>query len=167
MKKWTNFEEQKGTRYIRGNFYFDIIVFSCLSSTKSYLRFLLICFTQEIKGFYQSSLGNEIDFIGIMNVSTRYLGYKLKFKKTETQICKWKSNDYNDINIFLSTENTCTFLLVKEKTWKSIFNTHSKLPQNRTEKQIMPFNTTVNWLFNYLWRYLVIGCFDWKIGVSQ
>ena len=65
----------------------------------------------------------------------------------------------------MSLENPCTFLLVKEKTWKRIFNTNSELSQNRTEKQIMPLKTTVNWLFNYIWRYLVISCFDWKIGV--
>ena len=37
----------------------------------------------------------------------------------------------------------------------------------RTEKQIMLFKTTVNCLFNDIWCYLVIGCFDWKIGVFQ
>ena len=73
LKKCTNFEEQKGTRYIRGNVYFGIIVFSCLSSTKPCLRFLLICFAREIKGFYQSSLGNEVDFRDIMNVSLNIL----------------------------------------------------------------------------------------------
>ena len=41
-----------------------------------------------------------------------------------------------------------TFLLVKEKTRKCIFNNISELLQNRTEKQIMSFKTTVNWLFN-------------------
>ena len=29
----------------------------------------------------------------------------------------------------------------------------------------MPFKTTVNWLFNDIWCHLVIGCFNWKIGV--
>ena len=62
------FEEQKGTRYMRGNVYFGIIVFSCLSSTKPCLRFLLIFFDREIKGFYQSFLGNEVYFTDIMNV---------------------------------------------------------------------------------------------------
>ena len=51
------------------------------------------------------------------------------------------------ISIFLSLENPCTFLLVKEKTWQHIFNTNNPLSQNHTEKQIMPFKTTVNWLF--------------------
>ena len=72
MKKCTSFEEQKGTIYIQGNVYFDII-FSCLSPTKLCLRFLLNCFLWEIKGFYQSSLGNEIDFRDIMNVSPNTL----------------------------------------------------------------------------------------------
>ena len=55
LKKCSNFEEQKGTRYIRGNVYIGIILFSCLLSTKICLRFLLNCFVREIKGFYQSS----------------------------------------------------------------------------------------------------------------
>ena len=31
----------------------------------------------------------------------------------------------------------------------------------------MSFKTAVNWLFNDIWCYLVIGCLDWKIGVFQ
>ena len=31
---------------------------------------------------------------------------------------------------------------------KRAFNTNSKLSQNRTEKQIMQFKATVNWLFS-------------------
>ena len=38
------FEDQKGTRHIRGNVYSGIIVFSCISSTKPYFKFLLIYF---------------------------------------------------------------------------------------------------------------------------
>ena len=49
------------------NVYFGIIVFSCL-------RFLLICFAWEIKGFYQSCLGNDLDFTDIMNSFLKYLG---------------------------------------------------------------------------------------------
>ena len=69
--------------------------------------------------------------------------------------------------IFRSLKNACTFLLVKEKTWKPIFNTNSELSQNRTEKQIIPCKITVHWLFNDTWCYLFIACFDWKIGVFQ
>ena len=77
MKKCTSFEEQKGTRYIREN----IIVFSYLSATKLCLRFLLNCFVREIKGFYKSSLGNEVDFGDIMNVSPNILAKNQNFKK--------------------------------------------------------------------------------------
>ena len=73
LKKCTNFEGQKCTRYIRGNFYIGIIVFSCLSSTKPCLTFLLNFFARKIKGFYKSSIGNEVDFRNIMNVSLNIL----------------------------------------------------------------------------------------------
>ena len=105
---WRNalaLKSKKGTRYIRGNIYFDIIVFSCLSSTKSCLRFLWICFTREIKGFYQSSLGNKVDFREIMNVSPNILAKNWNFRKLRdsfaderalittalTSSCHWKS----------------------------------------------------------------------------
>ena len=52
------------------------------------------------------------------------------------------------MNIFMSLENPCTFLLTKEKTLKRSFNTNSEFSQNRTEKKMMPFKTTVNLLFN-------------------
>ena len=81
-----------------------------------------------------------------------------------SQFFRWKSNNYNNIVIFLSLKNSCTFLLVKEKTWKSIFNTNSELSQNRTEKQIMPIKTTVNWLLNYIWCYFVIDCLIEKLA---
>ena len=68
LKKCTNFEEQKDTRYIWSNVYI-CIAFSCLWSTKRCLKFPLNCFVREIKGFCQSSLGNEVDFRDIMNVS--------------------------------------------------------------------------------------------------
>ena len=59
----------------------------------------------------------------------------------------------------MSPENPGTILLVKEKTWKQIFHTNSELSQNCTEKQILSFKTTVNWIFNDIWCYLVMGCF--------
>ena len=80
LKKCTNFEEQKGLRYIPGNSYFGII-FSCLLSTKPYFRFLLICFAWEIKGFYQSSFENEVDFTYIMNVAPYILAKNKNLKK--------------------------------------------------------------------------------------
>ena len=81
LKKCTRFEEQKGARYIWGNVYFGIIIFSCPASTKPCPRFLLSCLVLEIKGFYQSSLGNEVDFMDIMNVSPNIFAKNENFKK--------------------------------------------------------------------------------------
>ena len=67
----------------------------------------------------------------------------------------------------MSLENPCTFWLVKEKTWKRIFNTNRELSQHRAKKQIMSAKTTINWLFNDLCCYLFIACFDWKTDVFQ
>ena len=54
LKKCTTFEEQKGTN-------------PCVRS-------LLICFSfREIKGFYQSSLGNKVDFTDRMKISSNIL----------------------------------------------------------------------------------------------
>ena len=93
---------------------------------------------------------------------------KIKFQKTETRFCRWKSTANNDINIFLSLENRCTFLLAEEETWKRIFNTNSELSQqNCTGKQIAPSKTTINCLFHCILCYLFVACFHWKIGVSQ
>ena len=80
LKKCTIFEKQKGTRYIRRNVYFSIIVFSCFSSTKSYLRFLLACFAREIKSFCQRSLRNKVNIRKIMNVSPNILVKNWNFK---------------------------------------------------------------------------------------
>ena len=52
LKKCTSFEEQKIASYIRRNVYIGIIIFSCISSTKPCLRFLLNCFVQELKGCF-------------------------------------------------------------------------------------------------------------------
>ena len=124
-------------------------------SRKPSLGFLLNCFVQEIKGFYQSSLGNEVDFRDIVNVFPNILTKNLNFKKLR--------HDFADERAVITTTlisschwKTPNFLLVKE---------NSELSQIRTEKQIIPFKTTVNELFNDI--YLAIGCFDWKIGVFQ
>ena len=79
----------------------------------------------------------------------KYFGEKLKFQKTETRFCRWKSTD--NINILVSLGNSCAFVLAKEKR---IFNTSSELSRNRTEKQIMATKTAINWLFNDLLCYL-------------
>ena len=130
----TSFEEQKGARYIWRNVYFGITVFSCLSSKNLCLRFLLICFAREIKGFYQSSLENEVNFKGIMNVPPNILTKNWNFKKlrhgfvderaliitTLTSSCPWKT--------------LVPYCLRKKRPGKNcICNTNSELSQNRAE----------------------------------
>ena len=162
LKTCTTFEEQKGTKYIRGNVYFGIIVFSCLSSTKPCLRFLLICFDREIKGFYQSSLGNEFDFTDIMNVSPNILAKNQNFKKLRHGFVNKRTMSTMTLTSSCHWKNLVPFWLRKKNPSKN-----SELSQNRTEKQIMLFKTTLNWLFNDTWCYLVIGIFYWKIGIFQ
>ena len=134
LKKSTSFEEQKGARYIRENVYSGIIVFSCLSSTKPCLTFLFNLFCSRDKRLLLEFLRKWGWFHGHDKRFPKYHGQKVKFQKTETQFSRWKSTDNIDIDIFLSLENPWTFLLSKEKTCKSIFNTNSELPQNLTEK---------------------------------
>ena len=159
-KKCTNFEEQKGTRYNQENVYICIIVFSCLSSTKSYLRFLLNCFVWEIKGFCQSSFGNEVDFRDIMDASLNISAKNWNFKKLRHYFV-------NERAMIKTKLMSCTFLLAKEKTWKRTFNINDKLSQKCTEKEIMPFKTTVNWLFKS-YVMLFTYCLFWmKTGAFQ
>ena len=81
-------------------------------------------------------------FLGYNERFHKYLGEKLKFQKPETRFCRCKSTDNNDINIFISLENPCTFLLAKEKTWTRIFNTNTELSQNRTENKFVLQNNS-------------------------
>ena len=160
LKKCTSFEEQKSTRYIWKNLYLPL---SFVYKTVTQISFKLFC--SGDKKILSEFLRKWGWFQGYNECFPKYLGEK--FQKTETRSCRGKSTDNNNINIFLSLENPCTFLLAKEKTWKRIVNSNSELSQNRTEKQIMPFKRTVNWLFSDIWCYLVMGCFDWKIGFYQ
>ena len=118
LKKCTIFEVQKGTRYIRGKIYFGITVFSCLSSANSFLRFRLICFDRAKKGFYESSLGNEVDFTDIMNVSPNILAKNQNFKKLK--------------HGFVDKRTMITTTLTSSCHWKTLvpFSLQPKIPEN-------------------------------------
>ena len=80
-----------------------------------------------------------------MNVSLNILAKNQNFKKLR--------HGFVDKRVLIKTTliSSChwkTLLLAKEKIRKRIFNTNSELLQNRTEKQIIPLKTTVNWLFS-------------------
>ena len=105
---------------------------SFVYKTVSQISFKLFFFP-EIKGFYLSSLGYEVDFRDIWTFPL-ISWLKIKLSKTEKCFCRWKGTDNNEINIFLSLENPCTFLFAKEKTWKRIFNTNSELSHKIVQK---------------------------------
>ena len=121
MKKCTSFEEQKGTRYIREKLYFGIITFSCHSSTKVCLKFLLNCSVREIKDFYQSSLRNEVDFRDIMNVSPKILAKNQNFKKLR--------------HAFVEEKTLITTMLISSSHWKSLVP--FSLPSKRFENAFL------------------------------
>ena len=110
MKIWRNALALKSkvySGYNRENIYLGIIVFSCLSSTKPCLRFLLICFAWEKKGFYQSSLGNEVvAFKDIMDVSRNILAKTQNFKKLR--------------HSFVDKRALITMTLISSCHWKSL-----------------------------------------------
>ena len=76
----------------------------CLESPVS--DFFLIRFAREIKGFLTEFLRKWVRF---HKHNERFLN--IFSKKPETWFFRWKSNDCNNINIFLSLENPCGFLL--------------------------------------------------------
>ena len=118
MKKCNNFEEKKGTSYIWEKVYFGIIIFSCLSSAKPCLRFLLNCFVREVKVFLQSSLGNEVDFRDTMNFSPNTLAKNENFKKMR--------------HGFINERVLITTTLISSCHWKTLvtFCLRKKIPEN-------------------------------------
>ena len=67
-------------------------------------------------------------------------------------LCRWKSNDYNNINYFLSLGNPCTFLLAKEKTQKRTFHIIARLYKKKTNYAIQNNSK----LAINMWCYLLI-----------
>ena len=134
LKKCTNFEEQKGTRYIWGNVYIGINVFSCLSSIKPCLRSFLNCFVWEIKGFYQSYYGNEVDFRDIMNVSPNIFAKKSKFKKLRHNFVDERAMINTTLMSSCHWETLALFCLGKrrpENAFLTLTENYHKLAQKR------------------------------------
>ena len=114
-KIWINalaLKSKKVQGIFRENLYFGTVIFSCLSSTKR----VSVFFSSDLfrdRRFLPGFLRKWCWFQGHNEHFFKYLGETLKFQKTEKQFCRWKSTDKNNINIFLSLENPCTFLLAK------------------------------------------------------
>ena len=96
---------------------FSKLVFSCLLPTKFCLGFLLNCFAWEIKGFYQSSLGNQADFRDIMNVSPNILA--------RNQNCKKRARGFQKSALITTTS-------ISSYQWKTLvhFCLWKKIPEN-------------------------------------
>ena len=157
-KIWRNsFEEQKGTMYIWENLYFGIIIFSCHPSTKPCLRFMLNCFAQEIKGFHQSSLGNEVNYRDIMNVSPNILAKNYNFKKLR--------HGFVDERALITTTS------ISSCHWKTLalFCLQNKTLENAFLTLIVNYREIEqkNKFCHDIWCYFVIDCFDWKNGTFQ
>ena len=134
--------------YIRGNVYFDIIAFNCLSSAKPCLRFLLICFAREIKDIYQSFLGNEVYFRDTMNVSPNIFPKNQDSKKLRHGFIHKKQ--WLQRHWYLPViGKSFYFLLEKEKTWKRIFNINSELWHCMKITYV-----SVSWKCHIFWTFL-------------
>ena len=147
MKKCTSFEEQKDTSHIREKVYFGNISFSCHSSTKSFLRLFLNCFVLEVK-FCQSSLGNEVDFSDIMNVSQNILAKNYNLKKLKHDSVDERALITTTLISSFHWKTLVTFCLRKkrrENVFLTLIVNYRKIAQ---KIQIMLFKTTVNCLFN-------------------
>ena len=99
-----------------GKVYCHIIALSCISCTKPYLVFLLICFAQKIKGLdFMRKWGW---FHGHVIRFTKNLSSRLKHQKTKIRFCRSKNN--------------VTTTLISSCHWKTLvpFNLRKKRPEN-------------------------------------
>ena len=149
LKKCTSFEKQKGAGYIREKalFWHYRLQLSCVYKSVSQISFYLFC--SRDKRLLSEFLRKWGWFQGHNERFPKYLGQKSNFQKTVTRFCRWKSNDDNDSIVFLSLENRCNSLFAKEKTWKSIINTNSKLSQNCKNKLCHPKQQQIVYLMTY------------------
>ena len=76
----------------------------------------LICFSREIKGFYQSSLVSEVDFRDIMNVSPNILVKNINLKKLRQGFVDERALITAIVITSYHWKTLAPFLLAKEKT---------------------------------------------------
>ena len=80
-KIWRNalpFCKSKKVQGIFWETFISALLSSAVFRLQNCRRFLVNCFAREIKGFYRSSLGNEVDFMDVMNVSPNILAKNFK-----------------------------------------------------------------------------------------
>ena len=99
-----------------GKFWHYFLQLSFVYKTLSQIYFNFFC--SGIKGFYQSSLGNEVEFTDIMNVSPNILNKKQHFKKLR--------------HSFVGEGAMITMTLISSCHWKTLipFCLQKKRPEN-------------------------------------
>ena len=105
-------------------------------------------------------LGNKVDFMDITSVFPNILAKNQNFKKLRHCFVDERAQKTATLTSFWHWKILVPFCLRKKKPEKAFLILTLNYRKNCTEKKIMPFKTTVTWLFNDIWCYLVIGCFD-------
>ena len=95
-----------------------VLLPSAVLCLQNCLRFLLICFAWVIKSFYQSFLGNEVDFRDMMDVFPNILAKNYNFKKLR--------------HSFVDERALTTTTLISSCHWKTLvpFCLRKKIPEN-------------------------------------
>ena len=106
MKKCTSFEEQKGTKYIWGRFYFGLILFSYLSSTKLCLKFCL----KEYSGQYSVLIKMHI-----ATENEKFINVKFILKTIFWKMFRFYWSFFIDtiISLISSTQIACYVMFVQ------------------------------------------------------
>ena len=124
--------------------------------------------------FYQSSLGNKVDFRDIRNVSPNILTKCYIFKKLRHFFVEERA--LITTTLIPPCHWTCTLELYKilvpfclrKKRPENIFLTLIlNFCKTVQKKPFLLSKTRINWLFNDIRCYLFIACVNWKIGVFQ
>ena len=78
--------------------------------------YFLICFAREIKGFYQSSLENEVDFREIMNISHNIFVKIRNSKKLRRSFLDERSLITTTLISSCNSKTLVPFCLLKKRT---------------------------------------------------
>ena len=104
---------------------------------KTVFQIFLSCFLWGIEGFYQSFLGNEVDFRDIINVSSNILAKNWNFEKLR--------------HGFVNKRTLITTTLISSCHWKTfvLFCLRKKRPENAFLTLIVNYHRIVFQKVNY------------------
>ena len=127
----------------------------CLQKSVSDFIFNLFC--SDIKGFYQSSLGNEIDFRDIMNIFLNILAKNYNFEKLRHGFV----DERGMIKAALSTCHCTTlvpFCLRKKRPENALLSLTVNYSKILQKNKLCLFSHCLFWLKN--WRFSKNSCKD-------